>query len=134
MGLSDGAGAQGAEHTHPANIKATTNQIPISIMQETTDSMILPTEYVPRALEEFFGPARTIALRIQKSAEMCIPRGAPASHLFVGPSGSGKTALARFTLEQFSVSKWNRHEVFGAARTPGTGCWNLSVKTSPKRR
>jgi replication-associated recombination protein RarA len=79
-----------------------------------TATQELPTEYVPRKLEEFYGPAKEVAKRIQKSAAMCMPRGSAASHLLVGPSGSGKSALAAFALEAFNVSQWNRHEVFGS--------------------
>lgn len=74
---------------------------------------LLPTEYHPTSIDEFYGPARSVARKIAKSAELCLPRRAPAAHLFVGPSGSGKTALANFTLDCYKVVKWNRTEYIG---------------------
>jgi replication-associated recombination protein RarA len=78
---------------------------------------ILPTEYHPKEVSDFFGPARAIAQRIMNSKNMCVPRKAAAAHLFLGDSGIGKTALATFTLEQYGVSQWNLCEIFGADLT-----------------
>lgn len=85
-------------------------------MSDTIDT-ILPTEYVPRTINDFYGPARIIAQRLVNSAKMTMPRKAPASHLLVGPSGSGKSALASFALDTFEIAKWNRHEIFGSDLT-----------------
>ena len=76
---------------------------------------ILPTQYTPKTIDAFFGPARRIAQCLKKSAEMCGKTGAPASHLLVGPSGSGKSALARFCIEQFGAQPWTTTEAFGAS-------------------
>jgi len=78
---------------------------------------ILPTEYRPKALDEFYGPARIAARRITNSARMCLPSNAPAAHLIVGKTGVGKTAIATFAMEAFGVQPWCLTEVFGADMT-----------------
>lgn len=83
-------------------------------MNNNTDRFdILPTEYVPRSIDEFYGEARNVARRLMRSAEMCMVRNAPASHLFVGSSGSGKTALMQFALTAFAINPWNVHRWMG---------------------
>lgn len=73
----------------------------------------LPTEYAPVEIADFVGPARRVAERLQNSAAMCLPRGAPASHLLIGPSGSGKSALVQFTLRAFGVPNYHLTKIFG---------------------
>jgi DNA replication protein DnaC len=86
-------------------------------MITATQIELLPTEYKPRVVNDFVGPARDVARRLTNSAKMCLPKNSPASHLLVGPSGSGKTGLAQFALDLFGVQQWTITEVFGSDLT-----------------
>ena len=79
---------------------------------------ILPTEYIPLTVEDFFGPAREVAKSVMKHAEVCRKRNAPAAYLFLGPSGTGKTALALWTIRTaYEINSWNIHDCFGGDLT-----------------
>ena len=97
--------------------ESTEKSLPATGLPSITTTSILPTDYCPQTIDQFFGPARVVAKRLAASAAMCRPTGSPAAHLMVGPSGTGKTALAHYALDAFEVHPWNRTIIFGADLT-----------------
>jgi len=62
-------------------------------LAQTKTTMLVDT-YKPNSPEQFIGPARSVALDLQRLAARS--NGAPIRAMFLGKPGAGKTSLARY--------------------------------------
>jgi replication-associated recombination protein RarA len=74
---------------------------------------MLPTEYKPKKLADFIGPARRCAELLDRAIALAKPTGAPIKFLINGKPGVGKSSLAEYFQQQLGVTKWSTRKLNG---------------------
>lgn len=72
-----------------------------------------PIEYKPASPEEFIGPAKEMALILERIARRSVRSGGPVQLIVRGDPGIGKSALLDGFLGQIGVTKWSLTKLNG---------------------
>lgn len=72
-----------------------------------------PIEYKPLRPDEFIGPAKDLAMVLERIAKRSVRRGDPVKLIIRGEPGIGKSALVESFLDQIGANKWTTTKLNG---------------------
>jgi len=69
--------------------------------------MTFPSSYKPKTPDDFIGPARPVAVSLDRLLASVLPQGTPLKVLILGKPGIGKTELANYFMRRVNCDRWH---------------------------